>query len=119
MTPMAQSGHDSHTVVERRGGDSPDSSTDRRQGVAVADPRSEHRFISDWSDGSVTVEAGEAGWLLDDLTDGVRRLADGTIGRVAILPEGDEDWMAVSVRVPARSVVTVTRPATDASSQPG
>ena len=45
-------------VVGRQRGDPPDS--DRRQDVALADPPSEDPFVSDWSDGSVTVWAGEA-----------------------------------------------------------
>ena len=53
MTPT-----DHRTVVGQRGGHPPDS--DRRQDVAMADASSEDPFVSDWSDGSVTVWAGEA-----------------------------------------------------------
>jgi hypothetical protein len=53
MTPT-----DHRVVVGHRGEDRPD--LDRRQDVAMTDPRSEDPFVSDWSDGSVTVWAGEA-----------------------------------------------------------
>ena len=53
MTPT-----DHHTVIGRRGGHPPDS--DHRHDVALADPPSEDHFVSDWSDGSETVWAGEA-----------------------------------------------------------
>jgi hypothetical protein len=53
MTPTSH-----RTVVGRREGHPPDS--DHRQDVALADPPSEDPFVSDWSDGSLTVWAGEA-----------------------------------------------------------
>ena len=48
---------DHRIVIGRRGGDPPDS--DRRHDVALAGPPLEDQFVSDWSDGSETVWAGE------------------------------------------------------------